>query len=168
MTFQRSSSRGIYLWHFERSSESQLDCYIFIFKTIFIVYLVIFLRSQGFDVKWVDDTHAIGVFASSIAARDGLALKHPLLKVRSIQDATRATKVKIKKSSGKKNNNSIRWRKQPSARVSPCRVFTALQGATTNCCVGCSQHGSRCSRSSVEGFARGARRRTTQAARSER
>ena len=55
-------------------------------------------------MKWVDDTHAIGVFASSIAARDGLALKHPLLKVRSIQDATRATKVKIKKSSGKKQS----------------------------------------------------------------
>lgn len=24
-------------------------------------------RSKGFDIKWVDDTHAIGVFASAVA-----------------------------------------------------------------------------------------------------
>lgn len=24
-------------------------------------------RNKGFDIKWVDDTHAIGIFASNIA-----------------------------------------------------------------------------------------------------
>jgi hypothetical protein len=28
-----------------------------------------FFRDRGFDIKWVDDTHAIGVFSSSIAGQ---------------------------------------------------------------------------------------------------
>lgn len=52
---------------------------------------------KGFDIKWVDDTHAIGVFASPIAASSALKTKHPLLKVRPISEATRATKMKAKK-----------------------------------------------------------------------
>ncbi|XP_064630865.1 coiled-coil domain-containing protein R3HCC1L-like [Lineus longissimus] len=55
--------------------------------------------SRGFDIKWVDDTHAVGVFSSTIAAKDALTLKHPLLKVRPISEATRQTKLKAKRCS---------------------------------------------------------------------
>ncbi|XP_071090217.1 coiled-coil domain-containing protein R3HCC1L-like [Haliotis cracherodii] len=53
--------------------------------------------SRGFDIKWVDDTHALGVFASPIAAQDALSYSHPMLKVRSLSEASRQSKVKAKK-----------------------------------------------------------------------
>ncbi|XP_067657050.1 coiled-coil domain-containing protein R3HCC1L-like [Haliotis asinina] len=53
--------------------------------------------SRGFDIKWVDDTHALGVFASPIAAQDALSNRHPMLKVRSLSEASRQSKVKAKK-----------------------------------------------------------------------
>ncbi|XP_046576888.1 coiled-coil domain-containing protein R3HCC1L-like isoform X2 [Haliotis rubra] len=53
--------------------------------------------SRGFDIKWVDDTHALGVFASPIAAQDALSSRHQMLKVRSLSEASRQSKVKAKK-----------------------------------------------------------------------
>ncbi|XP_013412988.1 protein NETWORKED 2D [Lingula anatina] len=53
--------------------------------------------SRGFDIKWVDDTHAIGVFASAVAAQDALCMTHPLFKTRPVSQATRQTKVKAKR-----------------------------------------------------------------------
>ncbi|KAL5017164.1 hypothetical protein ScPMuIL_006753 [Solemya velum] len=53
--------------------------------------------SKGLDVKWVDDTHALLIFSSSIAARDALETVNPLLKVRPLSEATRASKVKAKR-----------------------------------------------------------------------
>ncbi|ELU07479.1 hypothetical protein CAPTEDRAFT_47776, partial [Capitella teleta] len=52
---------------------------------------------KGFDVKWVDDTHAIGIFASNVAAHSALSMRHPLLKVRALSQATRQTKMKAKR-----------------------------------------------------------------------
>ena len=34
----------------------------------------IFCRNKGFDIKWVDDTHALGVFSSVIAGRSLLSI----------------------------------------------------------------------------------------------
>lgn len=58
-------------------------------------------RTKDFDVKWVDDTHAIGVFSTCLAASDALMYHHPLLKTRPISEATRATKLKAKHCTGK-------------------------------------------------------------------
>jgi hypothetical protein len=33
-------------------------------SSFFFIY-----RSKGFDIKWVDDTHALGVFSSVIAGK---------------------------------------------------------------------------------------------------
>jgi len=38
-----------------------------------LIYLIIdcwlLCRDRGFDIKWVDDTHAIGIFSSSVAGK---------------------------------------------------------------------------------------------------
>ncbi|XP_063432885.1 coiled-coil domain-containing protein R3HCC1L-like [Mytilus trossulus] len=54
-------------------------------------------KSKGFDIKWVDDTHALGVFSSVIAANEALQFTHPLLKVGPLSLASRESKVKAKK-----------------------------------------------------------------------
>ncbi|KAG9346140.1 hypothetical protein JZ751_007958 [Albula glossodonta] len=38
-------------------------------------------QQRGFDIQWVDDTHALGLFSSPIAAGDALRSKHPMMKV---------------------------------------------------------------------------------------
>ncbi|XP_075072045.1 coiled-coil domain-containing protein R3HCC1L isoform X3 [Mixophyes fleayi] len=53
-------------------------------------------QKKGFDVKWVDDTHALGLFSSPITARDALSSKNPLVKVRPLSQATRASRVKAR------------------------------------------------------------------------
>eukprot|EP00079_Xenopus_tropicalis_P028039 XP_012822599.1 PREDICTED: coiled-coil domain-containing protein R3HCC1L-like [Xenopus tropicalis] len=53
-------------------------------------------RKKGFDIKWVDDTHALGLFASPITARDALSSKNPMVKVRPLSQATRASKAKAR------------------------------------------------------------------------
>jgi len=54
-------------------------------------------KDKGFDIKWVDDNHAIGIFSSNFAAHSALSLNHPLIKVRPIAQATRQTKLKAKR-----------------------------------------------------------------------
>lgn len=58
---------------------------------IFCSYL-----KKGFDIKWVDDTHALGIFSSPITARDALSTKHLMVKTRPLSQATRAAKTKAR------------------------------------------------------------------------
>ncbi|KAK3595306.1 hypothetical protein CHS0354_004455 [Potamilus streckersoni] len=53
--------------------------------------------SKGFDIKWVDDTHALGVFSSAIAAQSALSMIHPLLKVCPLSEASQQSKLKVKR-----------------------------------------------------------------------
>ncbi|CAC5376711.1 unnamed protein product [Mytilus coruscus] len=57
-------------------------------------------KSKGFDIKWVDDTHALGVFSSVIAANEALQFTHPLLKVGPLSLACRESKIKAKRAVG--------------------------------------------------------------------
>ncbi|KAM9324819.1 coiled-coil domain-containing protein R3HCC1L [Gastrophryne carolinensis] len=66
------------------------------FKTEDLLRAFASYQKKGFDVKWVDDTHALGVFASPITARDALASKNPLVKVRPLSQATRASRSKAR------------------------------------------------------------------------
>ncbi|CAL1535840.1 unnamed protein product [Lymnaea stagnalis] len=52
--------------------------------------------SRGFDVKWVDDTHALGVFSSTVAANEALKMIHPLLKVRPMSEASKKGQAKAR------------------------------------------------------------------------
>ena len=48
------------------------------------------------DIKWVDDTHALGVFSSSEVAAEALALRHPQIKSRPLNMATAQSKCKAR------------------------------------------------------------------------
>ncbi|GAB1604011.1 coiled-coil domain-containing protein R3HCC1L-like [Argonauta hians] len=54
-------------------------------------------RERGFDIKWVDDTHALAIFNSPVAAKDALTQNHPLLKVRPMSEASKKSKQKAKR-----------------------------------------------------------------------
>ncbi|KAH1167227.1 hypothetical protein KIL84_002710 [Mauremys mutica] len=53
-------------------------------------------QKKGFDIKWVDDTHALGVFSSPVAARDALSSRHVMVKTRPLAQGTRAAKAKAR------------------------------------------------------------------------
>ncbi|XP_051539154.1 R3H and coiled-coil domain-containing protein 1-like [Myxocyprinus asiaticus] len=48
----------------------------------------------GMKIKWVDDTHALGIFASQSAATQALSLKHPLLKACTLSEGSQKAKWK--------------------------------------------------------------------------
>ncbi|XP_063963399.1 uncharacterized protein LOC129272723 [Lytechinus pictus] len=53
-------------------------------------------KSKGFDIKWVDDTHALIVFASAQVASDALCLQNPMLRTRPLCLASKQSKQKAK------------------------------------------------------------------------
>ncbi|NXI52334.1 R3HCL protein, partial [Chloroceryle aenea] len=53
-------------------------------------------QKKGFDIKWVDDTHALGIFSSPITAHDALSMKHLMVKTRPLSQGTRASKAKAR------------------------------------------------------------------------
>lgn len=46
----------------------------------------------GFKIKWVDSTHALGVFSSKSAASHALSMHHSLLKTRTLSKGSRKSK----------------------------------------------------------------------------
>uniref|UniRef100_W5NEE6 R3H domain and coiled-coil containing 1 n=1 Tax=Lepisosteus oculatus TaxID=7918 RepID=W5NEE6_LEPOC len=48
----------------------------------------------GLKIKWVDNTHALGVFSSHSAALQALTIQHPLLKTRALSEASKKSKGK--------------------------------------------------------------------------
>ena len=67
-----------YMWVFSCSKISILRSVCFRYYvhglTRKMFHLFIFCRNKGFDIKWVDDTHALGVFSSVIAGRSLLSI----------------------------------------------------------------------------------------------
>ncbi|XP_061492291.1 coiled-coil domain-containing protein R3HCC1L isoform X2 [Rhineura floridana] len=64
------------------------------FRTEDLLRVFCSYQKKGFDIKWVDDTHALGIFSSPITARDALSTKHLMVKTRPLSQATRAAKTK--------------------------------------------------------------------------
>ncbi|XP_029006386.1 R3H and coiled-coil domain-containing protein 1 [Betta splendens] len=48
----------------------------------------------GMKIKWVDNTHALGVFSSESAALHALSICHPLLKTRALSEGSKKAKGK--------------------------------------------------------------------------
>ncbi|XP_029357971.1 R3H and coiled-coil domain-containing protein 1 [Echeneis naucrates] len=48
----------------------------------------------GMKIKWVDNTHALGVFSSESAALHALSICHPLLKARALAEGSKKSKGK--------------------------------------------------------------------------
>ncbi|XP_015226693.1 PREDICTED: coiled-coil domain-containing protein R3HCC1L [Cyprinodon variegatus] len=66
------------------------------FKTEDLVKLFQCYQQRGFDIKWIDDKHALGLFSSPIAAREALRSKNPLMKLRPLSKSSNATKAKAR------------------------------------------------------------------------
>ncbi|XP_007534212.1 coiled-coil domain-containing protein R3HCC1L isoform X2 [Erinaceus europaeus] len=66
------------------------------FRTEDLLRIFCSYQKKGFDIKWVDDTHALGVFSSPITARDALGSKLTMVKIRPLSQATRAAKAKAR------------------------------------------------------------------------
>ncbi|XP_004457081.1 coiled-coil domain-containing protein R3HCC1L [Dasypus novemcinctus] len=66
------------------------------FRTEDLLRVFCSYQKKGFDIKWVDDTHALGVFSSPVTARDALGSKHTMVKIRPLSQATRAAKAKAR------------------------------------------------------------------------
>ncbi|KAM3623731.1 uncharacterized protein V6R79_015047 [Siganus canaliculatus] len=66
------------------------------FKTEDLLKLFHPNQQRGFDIKWVDDTHALGLFSSPVAAREALRTKHPLMKLRPLSKSSSDTKAKAR------------------------------------------------------------------------
>ncbi|NXG78153.1 R3HCL protein, partial [Baryphthengus martii] len=66
------------------------------FRTEDLMRIFCSYQKKGFDIKWVDDTHALGIFSSPITARDALSTKHLVVKTRPLSQGTRASKAKAR------------------------------------------------------------------------
>lgn len=64
------------------------------FKTEDLVDAFIGYSDGGMKITWVDDTHALAVFSSETAAHQALTICHPLLKTRTILQASKQSQAK--------------------------------------------------------------------------
>ncbi|XP_049577654.1 coiled-coil domain-containing protein R3HCC1L [Syngnathus scovelli] len=81
-------------------------------------------QQRGFDIKWVDDTHALGIFSSPSSAREALRSKNPLMKVRPLSKSTPETKAAARSFS--ESPISGKERPQTSAALARRLVVGAL------------------------------------------
>jgi hypothetical protein len=55
------------------------------------------MSSKDFDIKWVDDTHALVVFSSQLSATEALKNPYHNMKLRRLEQGTRESKIKAKR-----------------------------------------------------------------------
>ncbi|XP_053125798.1 R3H and coiled-coil domain-containing protein 1 [Hemicordylus capensis] len=63
-------------------------------KTEHLLEIFTDFQESGFKVQWVDDTHALGVFSSLVAASQALEKSYESLKIRPLIHGTRQSKIK--------------------------------------------------------------------------
>lgn len=68
------------------------------FKTSDLAAVFSPFKNGGFELKWVDDTHCLGVFSSPLVAAEVLASDHPFVKTRPLSEATTLSKTKARRS----------------------------------------------------------------------
>ncbi|KAL0114711.1 hypothetical protein PUN28_011784 [Cardiocondyla obscurior] len=68
------------------------------FKTSDLAAVFSSFKNGGFELKWVDDTHCLGVFSSPLVAAEVLASNHPFVKTRPLSEATALSKTKARRS----------------------------------------------------------------------
>uniref|UniRef100_A0AAY4AGD6 Uncharacterized protein n=1 Tax=Denticeps clupeoides TaxID=299321 RepID=A0AAY4AGD6_9TELE len=65
-----------------------------IFKTEDLVDAFAEFSEGGMKIKWVDNTHALGVFSCKTAASHALSIQHPLLNTRALSKGSKKAKAK--------------------------------------------------------------------------
>lgn len=66
------------------------------FKTEDLLKLFHTNQQKGLDIKWIDDTHVLGLFSSPLAAHEAIRTKHPLMKVRPLSKSSSDVKAKAR------------------------------------------------------------------------
>lgn len=69
------------------------------FKNQDLLMLFSQYKGSGFDIKWVDDTHALAIFSSSQIAAEVLTMGHPFVVLKPLAEATIESRLKAKKCS---------------------------------------------------------------------
>ncbi|RWS24986.1 coiled-coil domain-containing protein R3HCC1L-like protein, partial [Leptotrombidium deliense] len=99
------------------------------FKTQDLFTSLSVYNSRNFDIKWVDDTHALVIFSSNIAAADALKMPYHNMKVRPLSQAIRESKVKAKKCS----EFLVPFKQRPETSAALARrLVTGALGLRTN------------------------------------
>ncbi|XP_055542153.1 coiled-coil domain-containing protein R3HCC1L isoform X2 [Wyeomyia smithii] len=94
------------------------------FKTQDLMMLFSQYKESGFDIKWVDDTHALAVFSSSKIAAEVLANGHTFVKLKPLAEATVESRSKARKCSS--SLQPYRARPETCAALARRLVTTAL------------------------------------------
>lgn len=84
----------------ERSTDGEciIEIYDFPaeFKTHDLLTIFAAYRNRNFHIKWVDDTHALGIFSSPLVADEVLASDLPFVKTRPLRLAIAESKIKAR------------------------------------------------------------------------
>ncbi|XP_068607400.1 coiled-coil domain-containing protein R3HCC1L [Brachionichthys hirsutus] len=99
------------------------------FRTEDLLKLFQSYQQRGFDIQWIDSSHALGLFSSPIAAREALRSKHPLMKLQPLSKSSSATKAKARSCSD--DLLPAKERPQTSAALAR-RLVTGALGVKTN------------------------------------
>ncbi|XP_078421441.1 R3H and coiled-coil domain-containing protein 1-like [Cetorhinus maximus] len=81
-------------------------------------------HDKGFRIKWVDSTHALGIFSCVDSASEALSLSHSQLKTRPLSQATKQSKLKVARSS--EFLQPVKERGQTNTVIAKRLVFRAL------------------------------------------
>ncbi|XP_056264308.1 coiled-coil domain-containing protein R3HCC1L [Pseudoliparis swirei] len=68
------------------------------FKSDDLLKLFQCYQQKGFEIKWIDDNHVLGLFSHPIAAREALRTRHPLMKLRPLSQSSSEMKAKARSS----------------------------------------------------------------------
>lgn len=86
-------------------------------------------REKGFRIKWVDNSHALGIFSSPDAASEALTISHELFKTQPLSQATKQSKLKVSRCS--EFLQPVKERAQVNTAIAKRLVSRALGFQTT-------------------------------------
>ncbi|XP_058267484.1 R3H and coiled-coil domain-containing protein 1 isoform X2 [Hemibagrus wyckioides] len=89
-----SSFENVWIDHNEFAHVIEIYDFPSMFKTDDLLDAFSEYSEGGLKIKWVDNTHALGIFSSASAALQALSIRHPLLKTRTLSKASKKAKGK--------------------------------------------------------------------------
>ncbi|XP_051896983.1 coiled-coil domain-containing protein R3HCC1L-like [Pristis pectinata] len=86
-------------------------------------------RDKGFRIKWVDSSHALGIFSSPDSASKALSISHEQFKTQPLSQATKQSKLKVSRCS--EFLQPVKERAQVNTAIAKRLVSRALGFQTT-------------------------------------
>ncbi|XP_069774079.1 uncharacterized protein [Narcine bancroftii] len=86
-------------------------------------------RHKGFRIKWVDSSHALGIFSSPDSAAEALVISHEQFKTQPLSQATKQSKLKVSRCS--EFLQPVKERAQVNTAIAKRLVSRALGFQTT-------------------------------------